>query len=275
MTIRRPRSRALALAAALVALAIGPLPVSAQEAYIIGPEDILNIQVWDNRELNETVFVRPDGKVSLPLAGEVQAAGKTVRRLEDDLVAAYSKTVKVPSVTVIVREIKSRPVYFIGGFGKTGPLPLNRDLTMLQALSLQGGVAPTADAEKGFVLRGDKKIPLDFDALLKKSDLSHNLKLEPGDTVVVPVADTVLIQGEVKVPGTLKFTADLTLVRAVSLSGGLTPMAAPGRVDVLRSEGEKKVRLRVDLDKMLRSPEDNPDMRLKPDDIVFVPQRLF
>ncbi|OGK79269.1 MAG: hypothetical protein A2X52_16140 [Candidatus Rokubacteria bacterium GWC2_70_16] len=265
----------------LLALSLLLLPpgggsaMAAEEAFVIGPEDVLDIQVWDNKDLNQVTFVRPDGKISLPLVGEIQAAGKTVQGLTADLVAAYGKTVKEPAVTVIVRDIKSRPVYFIGGFGRPGPLQLTRELNMLQALGIVGGVAAGADAEKGFVLRGDKRLPLDFDKLLKKGDLSQNPRLEPGDTVVVPIAEVVYIQGEVRAPGTVKYTTELTVVKAITLTGGLTQMAAAGRVDLVRTEGEKRVRIRIDLDKMLRAPEENPDMRLRPDDIIFVPQRLF
>ncbi|MEK7369915.1 MAG: polysaccharide biosynthesis/export family protein, partial [candidate division NC10 bacterium] len=227
----------LALSLLLLPLGTGSAG-AAEEPYVIGAEDVLDIQVWDNKDLNQVTFVRPDGKISLPLVGEVQAAGKTVQGLSADLVAAYGKTVKEPAVTVIVRDIKSRPVYFIGGFGKPGPLQLTRDLNMLQALGIIGGVLPGADAEKGYLLRGDKRVPLDFDKLLKKGDLSQNLKLEPGDTVVAPIADVVYIQGEVRAPGVVKYTSDLTVVKAITQTGGLTPLAASGRVDVVRVEGE-------------------------------------
>jgi len=269
------RRALLLLAAVALTAPLWPVAAFAQEPYVIGPEDVLEIQVWDNKDLNQTVFVRPDGKTSLPLLGEIQAAGKTVQKLQDDLVELYSKSVKQPSVTVIVRDIKSRPVYFIGGFSKPGPMQLTRDLSLLQSISLIGGVVPTADAEKGFLLRGDKRIPIDFRKLLDKGDLSQNLKLEPGDSIVVPVADVVYVQGEVRQPGVVKFTSDLTVVKALTQAGGFTPLAASGRVDILRAEGEKKVRIRIDLDKMLRAPEENPDMRLRPDDIIFVPQRFF
>jgi polysaccharide export outer membrane protein len=92
---------------------------------------------------------------------------------------------------------------------------------------------------------------------------------------VVPVAELVYVQGEVRAPGAVKFTNDLTLAKAITQVGGTTPMASSGRIELLRSEGEKKVRIRVDLDKILRAPEDNPDVKLRPDDIIFVPQRLF
>jgi len=253
-----------------------PAAQSAQtKDYIVGPEDVLDVQVWDNKDMNQVVFVRPDGKTSLPIVGEIQAAGKTVQELQDYLTAVYSKTVKGAAVTVIIREIKSRPVYFLGGFGKPGALQLMRDLTLLQAVALVGGVAPGADAENGFVLRKDKKIPVNFTKLLQKGDLTQDVQLEPGDPVVAPIADLVYLQGEVRVPGPVKFLPDLTVVKAITQGGGFTPMAAGGRVDIIRWKGEKRERIRVDVDKMMRAPDENPDVMLKPDDIVFVPQRLF
>ena len=243
--------------------------------FIVGPEDVLEVQVWDNKDLNQVVFVRPDGKTSLPLVGEIQAAGKTVQELQDYLSAVYAKTIKGAAVTVIIKEIKSRPVYFVGGFGKPGAMQLTRDLTLLQAVALVGGVTPGADAERGFVLRQDKQIPIDFTKLTQKGDLTQNIKLEPGDSVVAPLADLVYLQGEVKAPGSVKYTQDLTVVRAITMAGGLTPLAAGGRVDILRGKGEKKERIRVDVDKMMRAGDENRDVLVKPDDIILVPQRLF
>jgi polysaccharide export outer membrane protein len=266
----------LLLVASLPSLAQTPAPAAQQDKdYIIGPEDVLEIQVWGNKDLNQSVFVRPDGRTSLPLVGEIGVAGKTVQQLQDHLTNVYEKTVKGAVVTVIVREIKSRPIFFIGGFGKPGVMQLTRELTLLQAISVVGGVSPNADAEKGFVLRGDKRIPIDFNRLLQRGDLSQNPKLEPGDSVVVPLADAVYVNGEVKLPGAVKYTGDLTILKALTQVGGLTPLAAGGRVDILRGNAEKKERIRVDVDKMMRSPDENPDIRLQPNDIVFVPQRLF
>ena len=252
-----------------------PPPIQQDKDYIIGPEDVLEIQVWGNKDLNQTVFVRPDGRTSLPLVGEIGVAGKTVQQLQDHLTDVYEKTVKGAVVTVMVKDIKSRPVYFIGGFGKPGVMQLTRELTLLQAISVVGGVVPNADAEKGFLLRGDKRVPIDFNRLVQRGDLSQNPKLEPGDSIVVPLADAVYVNGEVKLPGAVKYSGDLTILKALTQVGGLTPLAAGGRVDVLRGNAEKKERIRVDVDKMMRSPEENPDIRLQPNDIIFVPQRLF
>jgi polysaccharide export outer membrane protein len=248
---------------------------STEASYVIGPGDVLEVQVWDNKDLNQAVFVRPDGKISLPLVGEVQAGGLTVRQLQTNLAEAYTKSVKGASVTVIVKDIKSRPIYFIGGFAKPGVEQLTSDLTLLQAISIAGGLLPTANGEKGFVVRGGRRIPVDFTRLVQNGDVDLNLKLEAGDSIVAPVADAVFIHGEVKAPGAMKSTGDLTVLKAISQAGGLTPMAATTRVEILRNQGDKRERIKVDLDKLMRSPESNPDVLLKANDIIFVPQRLF
>jgi len=248
---------------------------AADEPYVIGPPDVLEVQVWDNKDLNQIVFVRPDGKISLPLVGELQAGGKTIQQIQDSLAELYAKAVKGASVTVIVKEIKSRPVYFIGGFTKPGVEQLTRPLTLLQAVSVAGGLLPIADGENGFIMRGDRRIPVDFNRLMQRGDNSQNMLLEPGDAVVAPLADSVYVHGEVKVPGAVKSTSDLTVLRALAQVGGITPLGATGRVEILRGQGDKKERIRVDVDKMMKSPGDNPDLLLKPNDIVVVPQRLF
>jgi polysaccharide export outer membrane protein len=275
--MNRLRWLLLALSAAVLIVPLSaPRAQVSDKAYIIGPEDVLEVQVWERKDLNQTVFVRPDGRTSLPLVGEIMVAGKTIQELQDHLAKVYEKTVQSAIVTVVVKEIKSRPVYFVGGFGRPGPMQLTREMTLMQAISVVGGVVPGGDAENGYVLRGDKRIAVDFYKMLQKGDLSQNARLEPGDTVVVPIADLVYLQGEVRTPAALKYTTDLTLLKAITQAGGLTPLAASGRVDLLRGRtGEKKERIRVDVDKIMRSPDENPDVSLKPDDIIYVPQRLF
>jgi polysaccharide export outer membrane protein len=276
MTDMRPcRSLPLLLAVPVLLLfAIAPA-WAAEAAYVIGNDDVLDIQVWDNKDLNQVVFVRPDGKISLPLVGETQAAGKTVQQLQDALTELYAKSVKDANVTVIVKEIRSRPVYFTGGFVKTSPVLLTQNLTLLQALSVVGGLLPTADGEKGFVLRGGKIIPVNFTRLIQEGDVSQNLTLEAGDAVVAPVAAVVYVQGEVKTPKAVPLTRDLTILRAVSDAGGVTQLAASGRVVIIRGEGDKRERIQVDMDKLLKAPDKDSDVRLKPNDVIFVPQRLF
>lgn len=263
----------------VLALAVPAGPAAAQAPtppdYRIGVDDVLAISVWDNKDLDQVVFVRPDGRISLPLLGEVRAGGLTVAELARKLSEEYQKTVKGAQVTVSVREIRSRPVFFVGGVARPGPMQLTQELTLLQAISLAGGLLPTADLESAFVLRGTQRIPVDFVRLIQKADISQNLRLQPGDTVVVPVADVVYVQGEVKAPGAVKYTKDLTVVKAIVMSGGFTPLAAAKRVTLLRDNGGKRENLRVNVQQMMSDPESAPDLPLKPNDIIIVPQRLF
>lgn len=245
------------------------------ESFRIGPEDVLAISVWDNKDLDRVVFVRPDGKISLPILGEVQAGGLTVADLTGQLNEAYAKTVKNALVTVSVQAINSRPIFFLGGVGRVGPMQLNQELTLLQAISAAGGVAEAADLESAYVLRGNERIAVDFVKLLRQGDLTQNIKVQPGDTIVVPVAEIVFVQGEVRAPGVVKYTSDLTMVKAIAQAGGFTPLAAPKRVTLLRGGAAKKENMRVNVQEMMTDPDEAPDMALKPNDIIIVPERLF
>src|SRR5262245_57248475 len=208
--------------------------------YRIGPGDVLSITGLDNKDLDQKVFVRPDGKISLTLLGQIDAGGLTVAELATALSDMYSKTVKGAQVVVDVLNIQSRAIYFVGGVMKPGPLQLTQDLTLLQAISMVGGVAQGGNLESAIVLRGDQLIPVDFVKLIQKTDMTQNIKLQPGDTIVVPVAGVVYVQGEVRTPGGIKHTKDLTIVKAIVQAGGFTTMAAPKRVHLLRPAGEKK-----------------------------------
>jgi polysaccharide export outer membrane protein len=260
--------------AILLLLMAVPVNASAStESFVIGPDDILAVSVWDNKELEQVVTVRPDGKISLPLVGEVQAGGRTVADLTDELNRLYSETTRGARTTVSVREIRSRPIFFMGGVVKPGPFQLTQDLTLLQGISVAGGLTPTADLESASVVRGNARIPVDFVKLVQKGDVTQNIRLQPGDTIVIPLADVVYVQGEVKTPGQVKFTRDLTILRAIAQAGGFTQLAAPNRVTLLRDEDGKKSNIRVKVSDVIDEP--SRDIPLRPNDIVIVPQRLF
>ena len=144
-----------------------------------------------------------------------------------------------------------------------------------QAISLAGGLAPTADLESAFVLRNEQAIPVDFVQLIQKGDVKQNVKLQPGDTVVIPVAESVFVQGEVKAPGALRYTKELTMLKAIAQVGGFTNLAAPKRVTLLRGQGTKRENRRVNVEEMIKEPEAAADFALRPNDIIIVPQRLF
>ena len=263
-------TKVLGVALLLVVLtASSPLAQTAAP-YRIGPDDILAVSVWDQKDLDQIVVVRPDGRISLALVGETQAGGLTVADLSAKLSNLYAQTVKGAQVIVTVREVRSRPVYFPGNVAKPGILQLTQDLTVLQALGAVGGALAIADPEAAYVERGKDKIPVNL--ALGKTDPSQGLKLQPYDTVVLPNATFVSVTGEVKAPGQVKYTRDLTVVSAIASVGGLTP-AASKKVTVLRSDGGKTESIRVNVGDIFDG--EAPDMPLKPNDKIEVRQRLF
>lgn len=161
-----------------------------REAYVIGTADVLNINVWRNPEISSQVPVRPDGKISLPLLDDVQAAGLTPEELKEVVTEALREFVDNPDVTVTVSNINSKLVYFIGGgVARQGPVPLNRELRILDALSLAGGFREFADKNDVRILRrtsdGLEEYRFDYDAYLDGKAPDSNLLLRPGDTIVV------------------------------------------------------------------------------------------
>ncbi len=174
-----------------------PPPVSpgtagtAAPEYRIGVDDVLTISVWHEPELSRNVPVRPDGKISLPLVGEIVAAGKTVSELQEDLKAALSKTIKVPELTVIVAEIRSRRINVIGEVNRPGAYPLTQSMGVLDAIAQAGGLRDFAKKNSIYVLREApdgqrKRIDFSYKNVLKGHKGAQDVVLQPHDTVVVP-----------------------------------------------------------------------------------------
>ena len=159
--------------------------------YRIGAGDNLEINVWKEPEASvQSVIVRPDGKITLPLVKEVDVLGLTPSELEKLLVAKLSNKIVQPDVTVVVREIRSKRVYLVGAVNKVGPVPLLSDLTVLQVLAEAGGVTEYAKKKKIYVMRTENgkqvKLPFNYDAVVKGEHMEQNIQVLPDDTIVVP-----------------------------------------------------------------------------------------
>jgi len=177
--------------------------------YVIGPEDVLDVAVWDNLQLTRTVPVRPDGKISLPLLNDVKAAGLTPMQLREFLTTALAAYIPMATVSVIVREVHSFKVTVIGEVKTPGRYELKSQSTVLDVLAMAGGLTEYADRSRIVVLRrqgtGTQQIPFAFDKLsigngavrnignggarngsAAKQGIQHNFDVEPGDIVLVP-----------------------------------------------------------------------------------------
>jgi polysaccharide export outer membrane protein len=158
--------------------------------YVIGPDDQLSVVFWREKDMSADVVVRPDGKISLPLLNDVQAAGLTPPALRDQLIEAAKEYIEDPNVTIVVRQINSRRVFVTGEVAKPGPYPLTGQTTVLQILATAGGLREYADDKHIVVLRIEDGHHLTFKFnyrdVAKQRNLAQNVELKPGDTIIVP-----------------------------------------------------------------------------------------
>jgi polysaccharide export outer membrane protein len=157
--------------------------------YVIGADDVLSVLFWRDKDLTTDVTVRPDGKITLPLMNDVQAAGLTPEQLRDNVTKSAAQYVQDPNVTVVVKAINSRRVYIQGGIAKPGPYPLMMPTTVMQLIATAGGVQEFAKSDEIVILRTvngkAQAIKFNYKEVSKGQKLSQNIELQPGDTVVV------------------------------------------------------------------------------------------
>jgi polysaccharide biosynthesis/export protein len=268
------------LLAALLVAACGHI-TSAQSAgdYVIGPQDVLTIQVFDQTDLGGKYSVETDGTFSFPLIGRLRAGGLTLRALETELKAKLADGYfRDPQVSVAIEQYRSQRVFVMGEVRQPGPVALTGGMTLIEALARAGSTTATASGEVAIV-RAAQGIPRgpvlpDQDAgtevfrasirELEGGALSQNLELRDGDTIFVPRAETVYVFGHVRTPGAYGVQAKMTILQALSLAGGVTEHGAMNRVRIVRIEKGAKKEVKVKLTDSVR-----------PGDTIIVPQRFF
>ena len=158
--------------------------------YVIGPADVLSIVFWRDKDMSADVVVRPDGKISLPLLNEIDAAGYTPEQLHARLVQAAGKYLEEPNATVVVKEIRSRNVFITGNVAKPATYPLNGEMTVLQLIAVAGGLLEYADAKNIVIIQTvagqQRHHKFNYKDVVKQKRTTQNILLKPGDTVVVP-----------------------------------------------------------------------------------------
>lgn len=171
-------------------LFFGLLSICYGQDYLIGAEDVIEVIVWDEPNFSRTVVVRPDGKISLPALGDVQAEGLSPAALTEQLQEALAQYIKSPKVSIIVSTINSKKVYVLGQVRTPGVFPLQSDMTALQAIAQAGGF--TEWAKKGDVIllrktgEGDQRIVINLRKVIKGSKGGEDVLLQPGDKIIVP-----------------------------------------------------------------------------------------
>jgi polysaccharide export outer membrane protein len=167
--------------------------------YFIGPEDVLEITVWKSPDLSKIVQVRPDGRISLPLIGDVTAVGHTSVQLTEAISNRLKAYVENPAVSIVVKEVNSYAIFVLGEVSKPGRYPLKSKTTLLQAVTLASGFTPVASRNKIVIFRFPKdgepliKIKASFDDIVLRDGTDQNIELKPGDTIVVPSESMVVM----------------------------------------------------------------------------------
>jgi len=238
--------------------------------YVLGPADVLVITVWGFPELTTEAAVRPDGKIAVPLAGTLQAAGLSVERLTQDLARAYAETILDPQVTVVVKEFRKIQVLVMGQVARPGTYPLAPGARLLDALSAAGGVTDIADAQQARLLQqGTSPRVVNLQRALE-GDPEANLLLLGGETLVVSedLANVVSVGGEVARPGRYRLKGEVRVLDALILAGGLTDRASVSQALITRASGERPA---FDLERLMLSQDMNQNIVLQPGDTLFIP----
>ena len=277
--MRTDRGVAWLLAAAALVVLGGSTRLAAQAEYIIGPEDVLDIRVWEQPDLTGKFSVDLDGMFTFPLIGRVTAAGHGTRQLEgllrDKLAHGF---IRNPQVTVSVETYNSKKVYVVGELRLPGTYPLGPEMTLVGILSKVGPPLPGASDEVVIVRAGPgatgPELPQDAAPgretirvdlrQLQEGAAGKNVQLREGDTVFVPKASPVYVYGEVRTPGAYPFQSGMTVMQSLALAGGVTVKGAKGRIKIIRTGegGRKEIKVR------LGDP-------VQPGDTIVVPERFF
>lgn len=273
--------RLTALTYALVSALAAVLPIAAaQSEHIIRPLDVLQITIWNQRDLPTRYTVEPDGNVVFPFIGAVKAAGvsplQLAAALKQQLAQGFFRD---PQVTVTVEQLSSGRVFVFGGVGNPGVYPLTPNMTLLEALARAGynnaseAVIVRTQGATGPVLPGQDdssqviRVNLrEFEKDVQSGMLTRNVLLIDGDTVYVPRVDPnrIFVTGEVRTPGAHSVPDGTTVLQTITLAGGVTEHAATGRIRISRLvKGERKS-IKVKLDDTVL-----------PGDTIIVPQRFF
>jgi polysaccharide export outer membrane protein len=251
--------------------------------YRIGPKDLLDISVFGLDDLTKTVRVSEDGKISLPLIGEIEVEGITKTELEKKLGQLLEeKYLQNPQVTVFIREYQSKRVFILGAVRNPGPYELLGRRTLLQVISQAGGITNESGKEI-IVIREvedgvSTSLKISIEDLFLKGDARLNIPLQPDDIVNIPIDRIVNIYvfGQVRNPGALgvKRSNIPTLLQAIGQAGGFSERASKGKVLIKRIDDDgKEIKIKVNVKSIIKGKR--KDIQLKENDVVYVPETIF
>jgi len=246
--------------------------------YVLGPNDVLEIMLWGYPELTRTAVVQPDGMISLPLGGQINAAGKTLEELRAGIVKELKKTLTAledNQVSVAIISFGAFNISVLGEVHSPGLYPLSGKVDVLKAISVASGLTDKAGLKNAMIIRKNQEItPVDLEKLFLQNDLSQNYELNSGDSLYIPKAFTITnisIAGEVKSPGLYSLEGKVDILKAISACGGLTQKANLKSVIINKHNNEV---IQVDLEKLFIQNDLTQNYPLETGDSLFVPLTL-
>lgn len=263
----------LLVLAMFVTLCTGAM--AAENEYVIGAGDTVNIYVWGEAELSMSALVRPDGRISLPGAGEIVAEGLTPLALQEEIAKRLVKLVKDPLVTVSMANIVNSKVYIIGGGVTSGVVDMQQKTTLLQLLA--GLDLTRADLRGAHVLRGETKIEKDFEGLLRSGDLSQNVPLQHNDVIFLPALPEpyVYVLGAVGTPRALPYKDGMTILDALLESGGFSKFADKNKTVIVRRKGAVEERIEVKAKDLAEGKDLSQNVLLQRGDYIIASESFF
>jgi polysaccharide biosynthesis/export protein len=268
-SIRRGLAAVLFVGACILATA-RPGAAGQQPDYTVGPQDVLTISVWNQTDLSGKFTVGADGSISYPLLGALKVAGLQPRAIEALLRTRLADGfLKNPQITVEVAQFLSKRIFVMGEVKTPGPVALTGDLTLLEALTRAGGMTENAGGEL-VLLRGErtdggpagpltaggrgvKEVAKVSVRDLRSGAFSQNVDLRDGDSIFVPRAEMIYVLGQVNAPGAYTLDPGMTVLKAISLAGGVTKVGSTGRVKITRIVDGKKTEIKARLDEIVKA----------------------
>ena len=251
--------------------------------YRVGVEDKLYIAVWENKELTREVSVRLDGKISLPLIGELKVEGLTCQEITQLIINNVGTYIKNPNVFVVLKSINNYKVYIMGGVKLPGVYNLKRKTDLFHLIIMAGGFTSNEYIclENSYILREKDYISVDIKKMIEEKNLDYNINLLPNDIVYIPdnCKKHITVIGEVMSPGKVIFKNNITVMDAILKAGGTTEDAHLNGTKIIRKNGDRrnnsKKKIKVPLKKIMKEGDLDCNIQLQPNDIVIIPASIF
>ncbi|MDY6849182.1 MAG: polysaccharide biosynthesis/export family protein [Geoalkalibacter sp.] len=268
--------RLTVLLALLWVLAPSLATAGSEKDYVIGDGDGLNISVWGAPELSSEVTVRPDGKITLPAAGDVTATGYTPEQLSEKLAEKLEGFVKKPIVTVSVTGITNNKVYVFGGGASSGAFDLPRRTTLLKFLASLDGIE-NADLQRAYIMRDGSKLDIDFYDLYVNGELEKDVALQAEDLIYIPGNELmkIYVMGAVEKPQYIFYREGIRVLDAILECGGFTKFAKENKVLIQREVNGELAQLKVNAKDLMNEGDLSQNLELQRGDFIIVQEGLF